>query len=64
MEVPMSSKQTIKPRPLFSDWPAWQTLPTQVQLQLVELLANMYREVLDASHENQLAEQLNDPPTD
>lgn len=60
----MSSKKADKQRPLFSDWPAWQALPIEVQHQLTELLANMYGQVLESSHENQSPEQSNDLPAD
>ncbi len=36
-------------RPLFVDWPAWQTLPTNVHQQVEQVLANMYLEVVTTS---------------
>ena len=60
----MSSKHNISQRPLFSDWPAWHELSTEVQRQVTELLANMYLQALDSSEQQPTQEQLDDLHSD
>jgi hypothetical protein len=60
----MRSKENARQRPLFADWPAWQELPTQVQQQIEKLLANMYLEVVNPSHEVHVQEQRDELPAD
>jgi hypothetical protein len=60
----MSSKDNISQRPLFSDWPAWHELSTEVQRQVTELLANMVLQALNSSHQQHAQEQLDDQSSD
>jgi hypothetical protein len=56
----MSSRDNISQRPLFSDWPAWHELSSEVQRQVIELLVNMYLQALNSSEQQQTQEQLDD----
>jgi hypothetical protein len=54
----MTRKKLAGQRPLFADWPAWQTLPTEVRQSVEHLLAQMYLDIVG------LCDNLNStPPT-
>jgi hypothetical protein len=42
----MSNKKLAAQRPLFADWPAWQTLPTEVRQSVAQLLAQLYLDIV------------------
>lgn len=56
-EVYMDSNTRARQRPLFGDWPAWQALPTEVQQEIQKMLATMYLEIVNPSHESPVGEQ-------
>jgi hypothetical protein len=58
----MKSKKSVRQRPLFADWP--QALSTEVQQEVERLLANMYLEVVNPSHEVHVQEPSDELPTD
>jgi hypothetical protein len=47
----MRSKELVSQRPLFSDWPAWRQLSTEVRQQVEGLLANMCLEVINPNND-------------
>ena len=57
----MQRKEIVSQRPLFTEWPAWQQLPTEVRQQVEDLLANMCLEIIQRSN-NQ--EQYDERPGD
>ena len=64
----MSHKKLAGQRPLFADWPAWQTLPAEVRQSVEHLLAQMYLDIVGACDDlNSIlstSEQDDERPTD
>jgi hypothetical protein len=61
----MKTKEIACQRPLFADWPAWQTLPLDVRRQVEQELITICLEVVTHSNDSKNAwERCNEQPTD
>ena len=47
----MKNKAITHQRPLFTDWPAWRQLPTEVSQQVSHQLANMCLDIVNPYHD-------------
>ena len=60
----MQRKEIVSQRPLFTEWPAWQQLPTEVRQQVEHLLANMCLELVNPTNGSNDQEQSHEQPSD
>lgn len=49
----MQRKDTVAQRPLFTEWPPWQQLPTEVRQRVEQLLVRMCLEVIQCNNDQE-----------
>jgi TRAP-type C4-dicarboxylate transport system substrate-binding protein len=53
----MQRKDTVAQRPLFTEWPTWQQLPTEVRQRVEQLLVSMCLEVIQSNNDQEQSDE-------